>query len=105
MKKFSKRKYFFGPYSSDAFFGMKKYLEFDMVIGMYHDQILNAFKLMNFNSGVNFTAGLPIVRTSPDHGTAFDIAGKGIADESSMIEAFNYAEMILVNRSSYGKNS
>lgn len=105
MKKFSKGKYFFGPYSPDAFFGMKMYLNYDMVVGMYHDQILNPFKLLNFNRGVNYTAGLPIVRTSPDHGTAFDIAGKGIADESSMVEAFKYAEMILLNRNSYGKNS
>jgi 4-hydroxythreonine-4-phosphate dehydrogenase len=105
LKTYLKRKYFFGPYSPDAFFGMKMYLNFDMVIGMYHDQILNPFKLLNFNSGVNYTAGLPIVRTSPDHGTAFDIAGKGIADESSMLEAFKYAEMILANRNSYGKSS
>lgn len=105
LKKFSKRKYFFGPYSPDAFFGMKMYLKYDMVVGMYHDQILNPFKLLNFNRGVNYTAGLPIVRTSPDHGTAFDIAGKGIADESSMVEAFKYAEMILANRSFYAKNS
>lgn len=105
MKKFSKRKYFFGPYSPDAFFGMKMYLNYDMVVGMYHDQILNPFKLLNFNRGVNYTAGLPIVRTSPDHGTAFDIAGKGIANESSMVEAYKFAEMIVVNRNSYGKNS
>jgi len=102
MKKFSKRKYFFGPYSPDAFFGMKMYLNFDMVVGMYHDQILNPFKLLNFNKGVNYTAGLPIVRTSPDHGTAFDIAGKGIADESSMVEAYRYAEKILLNRKLHG---
>ncbi len=102
MKKYSKRKHLFGPYSSDAFFGMKMYLNFDMVLGMYHDQILNPFKLLNFNRGVNFTAGLPIVRTSPDHGTAFDIAGKGIADESSMVEAYFYAKAILSNRNSNG---
>ena len=102
IKKFSKRKYFFGPYSPDAFFGMKMYLNYDMVVGMYHDQILNPFKLLNFNKGVNYTAGLPIVRTSPDHGTAFDIAGKGIADESSMVEAYRYAEKILLNRKLHG---
>jgi len=105
MKKFSKRKYFFGPYSPDAFFGMKMYLSYDMVVGMYHDQILNPFKLLNFNKGVNYTAGLPIVRTSPDHGTAFDIAGKGIADESSMVEAYRYAEKILLNRKPHGQSS
>lgn len=98
MKQHSNRKYFSGPFSPDAFFGMKMYLSYDMVVGMYHDQILNPFKLLNFNSGVNFTAGLPIVRTSPDHGTAFEIAGKGIADESSMIEAYKYAKRILMNR-------
>jgi len=53
---------------------------------------------LNFNNGVNFTAGLPIIRTSPDHGTAFDIAGKGLADESSMVEAYKYAKRILMNR-------
>jgi 4-hydroxythreonine-4-phosphate dehydrogenase len=98
IKKFTKRKYLSGPFSPDAFFGMKMYMKFDVVVGMYHDQILNPFKLLNFNRGVNFTAGLPIVRTSPDHGTAFDIAGKGIADESSMVKAYHYARTILCNR-------
>ncbi len=98
MKQYSNRKYFTGPFSPDAFFGMKMYLNYDMVVGMYHDQILNSFKLLNFNKGVNFTAGLPIIRTSPDHGTAFDIAGKGLADESSMVEAYKYAKRILMNR-------
>jgi 4-hydroxythreonine-4-phosphate dehydrogenase len=65
---------------------------------MYHDQVLIPFKLINFGSGVNFTAGLPVVRTSPDHGTAFDIAGKGIADESSIINAFIYAKRIVKSR-------
>jgi len=55
---------------------------------MYHDQLLIPFKMLNFSSGVNYTAGLPIVRTSPDHGTAFDIAGQGVADASSMLQAF-----------------
>jgi 4-hydroxythreonine-4-phosphate dehydrogenase len=87
-----------GPYSPDAFFGSKAYQNYDMVIGMYHDQVLIPFKLLNFSSGVNYTAGLPIVRTSPDHGTAFNIAGKGIADESSIYEAYKTAELILKNR-------
>ena len=65
---------------------------------MYHDQVLSPFKLINFGSGVNYTAGLPIVRTSPDHGTAFDIAGRGTADESSIISAFIYAKKIVKNR-------
>jgi 4-hydroxythreonine-4-phosphate dehydrogenase len=65
---------------------------------MYHDQLLIPFKMLNFSSGVNYTAGLPIIRTSPDHGTAFDIAGQGIADESSMLQAFRYADIIVNNR-------
>ena len=69
-----------------------------MVFGFYHDQVLIPFKYINAGKGVNYSAGLPIIRTSPDHGTAYDIAGKGIADESSMIEAFKYAEIILKNR-------
>jgi 4-hydroxythreonine-4-phosphate dehydrogenase len=87
-----------GPFSPDAFFGSKSYKNYDMIIGMYHDQVLIPFKLLNFSSGVNFTAGLPIIRTSPDHGTAFNIAGKGIADESSIYEAYKTAELILKNR-------
>jgi len=91
-------RYLSGPFSPDAFFANKMHKKFDLVFGMYHDQVLIPFKLMNFGEGVNFTAGLPIVRTSPDHGTAFDIAGKGIADESSLISAFLYAKKILNNR-------
>ncbi|MDR3626499.1 MAG: 4-hydroxythreonine-4-phosphate dehydrogenase PdxA [Ignavibacteriaceae bacterium] len=90
--------YLSGPFSPDAFFANRLYKNFDLVFGMYHDQVLSPFKLINFGSGVNFTAGLPIVRTSPDHGTAFDIAGKGTADASSMISAFNYAKRIVKNR-------
>jgi 4-hydroxythreonine-4-phosphate dehydrogenase len=90
--------YLSGPFSPDAFFANRMYKKFDLVFGMYHDQVLSPFKLINFGSGVNYTAGLPIVRTSPDHGTAFDIAGKGIADESSIISAFNYAKKIVNNR-------
>lgn len=92
----------YGPFSSDAFFAIKKEKEFDLVIGMYHDQLLIPFKMINFSSGVNFTAGLPIVRTSPDHGTAFDIAWKGIADESSMFAAYKYAKLIATNRKKIG---
>lgn len=87
-----------GPFPPDAFFAKKMYRNYDVVFGMYHDQVLIPFKLLNFNSGVNYTAGLPIIRTSPDHGTAFDIAGQGIADESSMFEAYRYAELIVKNR-------
>ena len=85
----------FGPFVPDAFFGEKLYKKYDAVIGMYHDQVLIPFKLMNFRNGVNFTAGLPVVRTSPDHGTAYDIADKFIADETSMTEAFAWANRIV----------
>ena len=87
-----------GPFSPDAFFGAKMYKDFDLVLGMYHDQVLIPFKLLNFSSGVNYTAGLRIVRTSPDHGVAYDIAWKNVADESSMTKAYEYAKLILKNR-------
>ena len=77
----------FGPYSADGFFGKNMQSQFDGVLAMYHDQGLIPFKTLAFGSGVNFTAGLDFVRTSPDHGTAYDIAGKQIADESSFREA------------------
>ena len=95
IKKFN---YCEGPFSPDAFFANKLYKNYNCVLGMYHDQILIPFKMLNFSSGVNYTAGLPIVRTSPDHGTAFNIAGKGIADETSMLQAFRYADIIVNNR-------
>lgn len=87
-----------GPFSPDAFFANRKFRNYDIVFGFYHDQVLIPFKYINAGRGVNYSAGLPIIRTSPDHGTAFDIAGKGIADESSMIEAFRYADIIFKNR-------
>lgn len=87
-----------GPFSPDAFFGSRIYTNFDLVLGMYHDQVLIPFKLLSFSSGVNYTAGLPIVRTSPDHGVAYDIAGKNKADETSILEAFYLAEKIVNNR-------
>jgi len=95
IKKFS---YCEGPFSPDAFFANKLYKNYDCTLGMYHDQLLIPFKMLNFTFCVNYTAGLPIVRTSPDHGTAFDIAGQGIADESSMLQAFRYADIIVNNR-------
>ncbi len=98
IKKSKLSKYLSGPFSPDAFFGNRLYKKYDLVLGMYHDQVLIPFKLINFGSGVNYTAGLPIVRTSPDHGTAFDIAGKGTANESSLISAFLYARKIVRNR-------
>ncbi|MDP2364489.1 MAG: 4-hydroxythreonine-4-phosphate dehydrogenase PdxA, partial [Ignavibacteria bacterium] len=87
-----------GPFVPDAFWGNKTYKKFDMILGMYHDQILIPFKLLNFNSGVNFTAGLNLIRTSPDHGTAYDIAGLNKANESSLLQAFKYAIKIFHNR-------
>jgi len=87
-----------GPFVPDAFFGNQKQKKYNAVLGMYHDQVLIPFKMMNFNSGVNFTAGIPIIRTSPDHGTGYDIAGKGIANSQSMIEAVCWAEKIIDNR-------
>lgn len=88
----------FGPYSSDGFFGMMHQKKFDGVLAMYHDQGLIPFKSLAFETGVNFTAGLPIVRTSPDHGTAYNIAGKKIADEGSMRAAIMEAHDIIKNR-------
>jgi 4-hydroxythreonine-4-phosphate dehydrogenase len=88
----------FGPFVPDSFFGNHLYNKFDAVLGMYHDQVLIPFKMLNFNLGVNYTAGLPFIRTSPDHGTAFDIAGKGIANEESMVQSVFLAEKILMNR-------
>ncbi len=80
-----------GPFPADGFFGQKLYENYDAVLAMYHDQGLAPFKLASFGNGVNFTAGLPIIRTSPDHGTAFDIAGNGVADPSSFKQAYNLA--------------
>ena len=77
----------FGPYPADGFFGTRGYTKFDAVLAMYHDQGLIPFKAIAFEEGVNFTAGMPVVRTSPDHGTAYDIAGKDLADETSMLQA------------------
>jgi len=94
------RRNVFGPFVPDAFFGNHLYKNYDAVIGMYHDQVLIPFKMLNFNRGVNFTAGLPIVRTSPDHGTAFDIAWENKANPESMIEAFKWADKIVRNRES-----
>ena len=87
-----------GPFSADAFFAKRKYKEYDLTFGMYHDQVLIPFKHINAGKGINFTAGLPIIRTSPDHGVAYDIAWKGIADHSSIIEAVKYAGLLVRNR-------
>ena len=91
----------FGPYAADGFFGSGTYNYFDGVLAMYHDQGLAPFKTIAQSSGVNYTAGLPIIRTSPDHGTAFDIAGQGKADENSMRQAIYTAIDIYRNRKLY----
>jgi 4-hydroxythreonine-4-phosphate dehydrogenase len=88
----------FGPFPADGFFGSKHYQKFDGVLGMYHDQGLVPFKLMAFDSGVNFTAGLPFIRTSPDHGTAYDLAGKNMANESSFRAALFQAIDLVKNK-------
>lgn len=88
----------FGPYAADAFFGNGTYMQFDAVLAMYHDQGLIPFKQIAFESGVNYTAGLSFVRTSPDHGTAYDIAGKNMASEISFREALFTAIHIIKHR-------
>jgi len=88
----------FGPFPADGFFASEKHKEFDAVLGMYHDQGLIPFKMLSKNQGVNFTAGLPIIRTSPDHGTASDIAGKNKASFNSFKNALYLAKDIYNNR-------
>ncbi len=91
----------FGPYSPDGFFGLGNYSRFDATLAMYHDQGLAPFKAIAFEDGVNFTAGLPIIRTSPDHGTAFEMAGKDEADPRSMRAAIFRAIDIYNAREAY----
>ena len=88
----------FGPYAADGFMGSDQLTAFDGVLAMYHDQGLAPFKALAMEEGVNFTAGLPIIRTSPDHGTAYDIAGKGIASEASFRQAVYVAIDVFRNR-------
>jgi 4-hydroxy-L-threonine phosphate dehydrogenase PdxA len=95
----------YGPYAADSFFGSKNYKSFDAVVATYHDQGLIPFKTLSFGEGVNFTAGLSRVRTSPDHGTAYEIAGQGVADHSSFAEALFTGISIVNNRASYEKLS
>jgi len=87
-----------GPYPADGFFGSGAHKQFDGVLAMYHDQGLGPFKALSFGNGVNFTAGLPIVRTSPDHGTGFDIAGKGLSNPDSLRSAIYLARDVRFNR-------
>ena len=88
----------YGPYASDGFMGSGNYAHFDGILAMYHDQGLAPFKIIAMDDGVNFTAGLPAVRTSPDHGTAYDIAGKGVANENSFRQAIYVAIDVFRNR-------
>lgn len=91
----------FGPYSPDGFFGCNAQTAFDGILAMYHDQGLIPFKILSFDTGVNFTAGLPVVRTSPDHGTAFELAGKNRANAQSMLSSIYMAADIVRNRRRY----
>ena len=91
----------FGPYASDSFFGSLQYEKYDAILAMYHDQGLIPFKTLSFGNGVNYTAGLNRIRTSPDHGTAFEIAGKGIAKHDSFKEAVYLALDIYKKRNEY----
>jgi len=87
-----------GPFPADGFFGSSAMSQYDAVLAMYHDQGLTAFKALAFDDGVNYTAGLPVIRTSPDHGTAFDIVAKGIASEQSMRNAIYLAMDVYRNQ-------
>ncbi len=98
---FNKGTLVYGPYSADSFFGSNTHKNFDAVLAAYHDQGLIPFKTLSFGKGVNYTAGLDKVRTSPDHGTAYEIAGKGKADESSFKEAVFTAIQVFRNRKEY----
>ena len=98
---YEKKIYCFGPYAADGFFGAEHYKHFDAVLAMYHDQGLAPFKTLAMESGVNFTAGLPYVRTSPDHGTGFDIVGKNEASLTSFRDAIFEACNIYRNRANF----
>ena len=100
-KLFDKGKLVFGPFPADGFFGSGQYEKYDAIIATYHDQGLIPFKTLSFGNGVNYTAGLNKIRTSPDHGTAFDIAGKGIADHNSFREAVYLAIDVYNSRLSH----
>lgn len=93
--------FIFGPFAADGFFGSNEYQKFHGILAMYHDQGLVPFKLLSFGEGINFTAGLPMVRTSPDHGTGFDIVGKNIANPQSMRKALYAAIDIIRQRKDY----
>jgi 4-hydroxythreonine-4-phosphate dehydrogenase len=100
-KLYAKGTLVFGPYAADGFFGSNQYEKYDAVVATYHDQGLIPFKTLSFGNGVNYTAGLNKIRTSPDHGTAYEIAGKGIADYNSFKEAVYTAIDIYNSRNQY----
>ena len=100
-KIFEKGTLVFGPFAADGFFGSNQYIQYDAVIATYHDQGLIPFKTLAFGNGVNYTAGLNKIRTSPDHGTAYEISGKGIADYNSFKEAVYIALDIYKSRNQY----
>jgi len=100
-KIFEKGTLVFGPFAADGFFGSNQYIQYDAVIATYHDQGLIPFKTLAFGNGVNYTAGLNKIRTSPDHGTAYEIAGKGIADYNSFKEAVYVALDIYKSRNQH----
>jgi len=102
-KIFDKGTLVFGPFAADGFFGSNQFEKYDAVIATYHDQGLIPFKTLSFGKGVNYTAGLNKIRTSPDHGTAYDIAGKGIADYNSFKEAVYLAIDIFNSRNEYAE--
>lgn len=104
-KIFDKGTLVFGPFAADGFFGSNQYEKYDAIIATYHDQGLIPFKTLSFGKGVNYTAGLNKIRTSPDHGTAYDIAGKGIADYNSFKEAVYLAIDIYHSRNQYAEIS
>lgn len=93
-----------GPYSADAFFARGHYNKFDAVLAMYHDQGLIPFKSLALGNGVNYTAGLELIRTSPDHGVAFDIAGKGLADHGSFLQSLYFCLDVFEKRLEYEEN-
>lgn len=95
----------YGPYAADGFFGSNQFTHFDGILAMYHDQGLAPFKAIAMNEGVNYTAGLPFVRTSPDHGTGYDIAGKNEADETSMRQAIFAAIDVYRNRNIHAERT
>ncbi|MEQ3661264.1 MAG: 4-hydroxythreonine-4-phosphate dehydrogenase PdxA [Flavobacterium sp.] len=100
-KLFNKGELIFGPYASDSFFGSSQYEKYDAILAMYHDQGLIPFKTLSFGKGVNYTAGLNKIRTSPDHGTAFEIAGKDLANPMSFREALYLAIDVYNKRNEY----